>query len=920
MQLVVADSGDSENDDAQAENAERDKEKRPWTQVNLDEIFNLYSDSIEVKGLSLQQIVRSKGRNQEVGCSETAVVNWLGKIQAMYQQRASLGDKDEIRLNMVSDGSRHSTRDTWVTCFFAPEADVACYGDSQVLKISKTKPGEIACDVGVERLLAQKKADRVVAYRLLQGLSKQLHNVTGGALDLEALWCDNAALAPLSSKEIRIISADGRTVSFVNKQTREVIRTVSVPDLVKLPVLVLGMDQGAPGMACSGYMHTKGLIEFYYDPIHRLARDMKGAVSAAPALVKKRLTLAQLAGAYLWSLSYKPFRSGSFHQDKVELLEMFMGSESQDIGLDSDIFAQYSSLLSLDMGGHVDNLEMLFESLAELETFRNKKSTVKTGRWFSFQNAASDHFKEFWASRMLLQALYPSEKSPDERNLSGKSFAELRKEDGSAGGLRLALRCTSWEVWYSITALVVGAKPLWKWYGATIKEVKTPSDAMQRAILLSGEYWMMDDQLTHLVKSFADMDELGSVLQYHKESFFHFGERADTSLKNFVEDLFYYILGLLGKRASSLSAFNRPPDCYGKLLHEDPAVAHGSFQMLVSDWKNLMLLEHSSNEHCVELASDMGLTVSKPMRIVYQLYEGGFVREARQLFVALVKRFPDTKLVEDVHQRLRMASLGNPNGKLGLREVQSLVETSLVFESRKINHPARAKKARAERKLQPKSKAKARAKAKSKPKPKAKSAKRKLSFGAAPSSAAADTMPSREPNMGNDDDLFAAAGDDDSMKPPVEPHVEPTVEPPVEPVELHRAADVPLAPDVVPAGGDVAQQDAVPQVEPDPAPLAPGVADVVPAVDVPQDGDGQPAPLVPAAAREPFARGPVVNHNPDILQSLVPPGATIHLNCGLVSDLIIGSTSSVFHMWLSVLPDYGIVSNLNHVPSEILAM
>lgn len=156
--------------------------------------------------------------------------------------------------------------------------------------------------------------------------------MTGGAWDLESLWCDNPALDPLSSKEIRIISADGRTVSFVNKQIREVIRTVNVPDLARLPILVLGMDQGAPGMACSGFMHTKGLIEFYYDPIHRLARDMKGAVSAAPSSVKQRLSLAQLAGTYLWSLSYKPFRSGSFHQDKVELLEMFMGSETQDIG------------------------------------------------------------------------------------------------------------------------------------------------------------------------------------------------------------------------------------------------------------------------------------------------------------------------------------------------------------------------------------------------------------------------------------------------------------------------------------------------------------------------------------------------------------------------------------------------------------
>ena len=149
-QLVAQSVSDNE-DNGQA------SQRQQWVQVDLDEIWNLYSDSVEVKGLSLQQIVRSKGRSREGGCSEATVVNWLGKIQAMYQHRASLGFKNEIRLNMVSDGSRHSTRDTLVTVFYAPELDIAAYGDSQVLQTAKTSPGEIACDEPVERLLAQKR-------------------------------------------------------------------------------------------------------------------------------------------------------------------------------------------------------------------------------------------------------------------------------------------------------------------------------------------------------------------------------------------------------------------------------------------------------------------------------------------------------------------------------------------------------------------------------------------------------------------------------------------------------------------------------------------------------------------------------------------------------------------------------------------
>ena len=106
---------------------------------------------------------------------------------------------------------------------------------------------------------------------------------------------------------------------------------MNLADLVAKPLLVLGMDQGAPGMAASGFLRNHVLIEFYFDPIHRLSRDMKGAVTSAPKLVKQRLQLAHLAATYLCSLSYKPFRSGSFHQDKVELLEMFLSSEAQDM-------------------------------------------------------------------------------------------------------------------------------------------------------------------------------------------------------------------------------------------------------------------------------------------------------------------------------------------------------------------------------------------------------------------------------------------------------------------------------------------------------------------------------------------------------------------------------------------------------------
>eukprot|EP00435_Cladocopium_sp_Y103_P009564 s2573_g2.t1 len=270
-------------------------------------------------------------------------------------------------------------------------------------------------------MLAQKKADRVAAYRVCQRRSNQLKHLTGGALPLKKFLCDDPALAPWFSKSLRMCT--GGVIRFVDKENSENQATVDLEKLSALPVLVLGMDQGSPGMAAAGWLHGCLMAQFYDDPFHRLARDMKGAVTSAP-----------------------------------------------------------SKLMSLDLGVQIggEDMELLFDSLSEIDTFRNKKSCVKSGRWFSWQNCCADHFGEFWATRMLLTFLHPDEKSKDDR--SGKTFAELRQgeDEPGAGGLRLALRCTSWETWYAIKAVKIGGNPLWDFYARTVKEVKTPEHGLAR--------------------------------------------------------------------------------------------------------------------------------------------------------------------------------------------------------------------------------------------------------------------------------------------------------------------------------------------------------------------------------------------------------------------------------------------------------
>ena len=96
-------------------------------------------------------------------------------------------------------------------------------------------------------------------------------------------------------------------------------------------MLVIGMDQGTVGMACAAFLMLTGaaMTHFYWDPYHRLIRDLKLATTNCPPDDKLRLQQGQLCGNYVYSINYKPFKTAGFHDEK-SLLNTFMETETQD--------------------------------------------------------------------------------------------------------------------------------------------------------------------------------------------------------------------------------------------------------------------------------------------------------------------------------------------------------------------------------------------------------------------------------------------------------------------------------------------------------------------------------------------------------------------------------------------------------------
>ena len=89
----------------------QDGEKKRKTRTFMDpnEIWRLYNDSVEINGMSLSMLVRSKQNDRQGGVSETTSTWWMKKAMRMYCRRASISFMGIKRINIVADASRHST-------------------------------------------------------------------------------------------------------------------------------------------------------------------------------------------------------------------------------------------------------------------------------------------------------------------------------------------------------------------------------------------------------------------------------------------------------------------------------------------------------------------------------------------------------------------------------------------------------------------------------------------------------------------------------------------------------------------------------------------------------------------------------------------------------------------------------------------
>ena len=114
---------------------------------------------------------------------------------------------------------------------------------------------------------------------LFAGYSHRIHQITNGKLSLEDFELPNGChLEPAKHNEMRYCVDEGITASFyIWIQTTLERRQVLPPDVERVRMLILGLDEGSIGTAgvAAGAILLKNTWWAEFDKIHRVIRDLK---------------------------------------------------------------------------------------------------------------------------------------------------------------------------------------------------------------------------------------------------------------------------------------------------------------------------------------------------------------------------------------------------------------------------------------------------------------------------------------------------------------------------------------------------------------------------------------------------------------------------------------------------------------------
>ena len=152
----------------------------------------------------------------------------------------------------------------------------------------------------------------------------------------------------------------------------------------------------------------------------------------------------------------------------------------------------------------------------------------------------------------------------------------------------------------------------------------------------------------------------------------------------------------LGQRAWSMAArHHAPPQSYVGLLSGCPLRQRRAMRQMEHEWATLRMLEQRRLVHkpADRLWKDLRFVQIRPLRLLWALCEGfkGDLDCApvKRLLRGLLDTFPDNKIVEDVHNFVKLdAQKTRKRVRCAARQADAVTHSG-VLESREIPHSAK---------------------------------------------------------------------------------------------------------------------------------------------------------------------------------------------------------------------------------------
>ena len=218
-------------------------------------------------------------------------------------------------------------------------------------------------------------------------------------------------------------------------------------------------------------------------------------------------------------------------------------------------------------------------------------------------------------------------------------------------------------------------KPCWDWYTKEVSNTKTPTDGLlynQR--MATG--WMSEKHLTETLAPLRNPEDLNFM-------------EIPMGGSKWASRALELAWQIVARRAWSLSKHSAPPESHAPLLSENPRVRGPAAKELQNQHRMFLSLESSAaggNPDAEALRKDIIFLDADAVRIIYEFYARDRYNAnslaGSDAVRALLQVFADNKIVEDVHQPLRLIARANVNKKLAVRHIEDIMLKAEVLESR----------------------------------------------------------------------------------------------------------------------------------------------------------------------------------------------------------------------------------------------